>query len=201
MDQEPLQLAEGLVLIRDRAVPDPDGRRALLRRQLAAVLGRAPEDLRLAADGRGRPFLLPPDDHMYFSAAHRGDLLLVATSRDRPVGADLELLEPGLLEPSRGDVARSCFAPSEADWLDGLAGRARADGFLRLWTAKEAVLKARGLGIGGGLLEPDLTPVLPGPGPWPRSAIVAAGGERFGLDWFPVALPGAEGWAARATRL
>jgi hypothetical protein len=44
-------------------------------------------------------------------------------------------------------VARRYFTASEVAWLDGLPVPARTEGFLRLWTLKEAFIKATGKGL------------------------------------------------------
>jgi 4'-phosphopantetheinyl transferase len=44
-------------------------------------------------------------------------------------------------------VARRYFTASEVAWLDGLPVPTRTEGFLRLWTLKEAFIKATGKGL------------------------------------------------------
>ena len=125
-------------------------REAVLRRHLAERLGCPEAVLRLKRDPTGKPRLVAPTPRLSFSLARRERLLLVATAWDAPVGADLEPLDAG---HDGLDVARNFFAPGE---IASLGRAARAEGFARLWTAKEAVLKALGRGIVRGLAEPDL---------------------------------------------
>ncbi|MCG7402148.1 MULTISPECIES: 4'-phosphopantetheinyl transferase family protein [Caballeronia] len=119
--------------------------RCALRHLLAAETGDDPARLAFDAGDRGRPFLVhrnAPD----FNVSHSGGYGLIAMSRERRVGADIEEaratfdwrdLAPAVL----GDIDRR-----EIEALPDDAARNRA--FFDCWTAKEAVLKAHGDGIG-----------------------------------------------------
>jgi phosphopantetheinyl transferase len=69
-------------------------------------------------------------------------------------GIDAELLR-GAPNP-----ITSALSPSEVAVLEALSGRGRAESFLRLWTAKEAVAKADGRGLALPLPELDAAPVI-----------------------------------------
>jgi 4'-phosphopantetheinyl transferase len=83
----------------------------------------------------------------YFSLSHSGDYVGLLVS-SRLCGLDIEKLRPF----SKGDypegVARKCFTEAELAWLYAKrSGNARRRAFFKLWTAKEAILKALGLGL------------------------------------------------------
>lgn len=81
--------------------------------------------------------------------SHSGDGLLVAFMRGAVLGVDMEAERP---RPKALDVARRHFAPSELEWLEAQSRDDAGDvAFLRLWCAKEAVLKAHGHGLSFGL--------------------------------------------------
>jgi 4'-phosphopantetheinyl transferase len=61
---------------------------------------------------------------------------------DRPVGVDVELIEANAPEP-----AWNILHPRERDWLSKQNPDERVESFLALWCAKEAYLKAIGLGL------------------------------------------------------
>lgn len=115
---------------------------------LAAQLGIERDTLALARDAHGRPRLAPPLAGRDVSWSHSGDRLLLALAEGVDVGADLERLRPRarVLE-----VAQRFFAPSESAWLHAQDAGIRDLAFVRLWCAKEAVLKAHGRGIAFGL--------------------------------------------------
>lgn len=117
------------------------GRRLLLRAILAHSFGLPSDGLCFARQDHGKPVLRRHPD-LHFNASHAGDWLLVATSRHAPVGVDIERVMPELdwrtllNEVCCPAEARACLTSSDP-----------RTAFFRLWTAKEAVLKARGTGL------------------------------------------------------
>ena len=75
-------------------------------------------------------------------------VVAVAVGRGAALGIDLELPRSNSDWPA---IARRFFAQSEQDELFALPEARRADGFLRAWTLKEAVIKFTGRGLGLGL--------------------------------------------------
>ena len=123
------------------AQPDP------LRSVLASYLNRAADDVHLQRGEHGKPFLADAPA-LQFNQSHSGGALLIAISRDQPIGVDLEISRrqrPVL------DLASRYFAPSETTALAALTAELQPFAFLELWSCKEAVLKAIGQGIGFGL--------------------------------------------------
>jgi 4'-phosphopantetheinyl transferase len=115
--------------------------------------------------------------------------MLVVVACGREVGVDVEPLGRG---PWLSLPSHVLTAP-ELRSLDGLAGQARNAAFLRLWTRKEAVLKAAGVGLA---VEPRLVAVS-GPAEPPEVLSVPASigtAARFGLVDLP--LPGFAGSVA-----
>ncbi|CAM5437899.1 4'-phosphopantetheinyl transferase family protein [Rhodanobacter lindaniclasticus] len=124
------------------------GRRPLLR-LLAAYLGVDGDELSLAQDAHGRPRLDSSHGQaLDFNWSHSGEHALVALARGIAPGIDIERRRP---RPRALALARRFFDAAEADALAALPEGARDEAFLALWTAKEAVLKAHGRGIGYGL--------------------------------------------------
>lgn len=100
---------------------------------------------------QGKPRLPPPLDGLGFSWSHSGDVAVLAIGRGPAgflVGVDVETVRP---RARALELARRFFAAGEAAWLETLAEDRRVAGFLALWTAKEAVLKAHGGGLSYGL--------------------------------------------------
>ena len=103
----------------------------------------------LQRDARGRPQLCTPRACHDCNWSHSGEGLLVALGEHVAVGVDMEWLRP---RPRALAVAARYFTPGEHDWLAAQAtADARDHAFLRLWCAKEAVLKAHGHGLSFGL--------------------------------------------------
>ena len=120
----------------------------LVRAWLAEVLGMAGDAVPLARDARGRPRLAGELARLDVSWSHSGDGLLIALGEGVDVGVDLERARP---RPRALELAARFFHPAEHAWLRALPEPERNEGFLRLWCAKEAVLKAHGRGIAFGL--------------------------------------------------
>ncbi|HEU5137071.1 MAG TPA: 4'-phosphopantetheinyl transferase superfamily protein [Steroidobacteraceae bacterium] len=143
-------------LVRDRRfLVEPARRlhrlaRGMQREVLASYLpGTSPRELEFVNGPAGRPALAAPHDAsgLDFNLAHTRGLVVLAVARGATVGIDVEIYEKNVpLE-----VARRFFSGVEADTLQALPGDAQPRRFLRLWTLKEAYLKAVGTGIAGGL--------------------------------------------------
>jgi 4'-phosphopantetheinyl transferase len=115
--------------------------RATVRRILAGHVGRAPESLAFVAGAHGKPSL-PGGPPFSFSNAQGCGLLGVGRARE--IGVDLECLRE---VPDAAGVAGCAFTPDErAAWL---AAGGDGSAFLRVWTRKEAALKALGVGLAG----------------------------------------------------
>jgi len=109
-----------------------------------AGVERAPE---IARTERGKPYA-PALAHIDFNLSHARDHVLIAVARNQPLGVDLERVDRRI---EIVDLARRYFARTEADGLEALPEAERPAAFLRLWTCKEAVLKAIGEGLSFGL--------------------------------------------------
>jgi len=123
---------------------------AALRTLLAKYQQHPAHDLCFIEGERGKP-VLDTCHHpapLHFNLSHSGDYALLALCRNHPVGVDIE--QQNEIRDAPGLIKRF-FTPVEAHALEGLSGAALLDRFYRLWTCKEALLKAEGVGITGGL--------------------------------------------------
>lgn len=111
----------------------------LLRETLGRYLDRSAKDLILHRGEFGKPFL--EGDPVHFNLSDTKDAVLVAVARE-PIGADIETMRR---RTDHQRVAEHFFtAPEVASIAAAADGKRR---FLELWTRKEAVLKASGVGI------------------------------------------------------
>jgi 4'-phosphopantetheinyl transferase len=116
---------------------------------LAREFGGEAEEYAFERDAHGRPQLRSAALDCNWS--HSGGHLLLAAGNGLRVGADLESIRP---RANALALVRRFFAGEEIAWLESRAGDGQAalEGhFLRLWCAKEAVLKAHGRGLAFGL--------------------------------------------------
>ncbi len=159
--------------------------RASLRRLLGEYLGCEPGAVELRTSEHGKPELVSAGSAaLHFNVSHSGDLALLAFASDSPVGVDLER------ERARSDVAKLSsrfFAPEEHAAILAAPPGERRRAFLAVWTAKEALLKARGDGLHG------LGDVRVALGPAGASAVATTGG-RDGERWSVQTLAPAPGY-------
>lgn len=166
---------------------------AQVRDWLASELGAPAASLPLRRDAWRRPWVDAPFEQRDVSWSHSGDGLLVALGQQVRVGIDLERRRP---RPRALALAARYFDPAEHAWLATLhEPLAREQAFLRLWCAKEAVLKAHGRGIAfgldrlrfeegpGGLRLVESHPDLGSPERWALRELVPAPGYLGAVAW------------------
>jgi 4'-phosphopantetheinyl transferase len=139
----PREFALDRLRCRWQAMPATARAQAIATDWLRDVAGDTAAD-GLQRDARGRPWL-PRGDAGW---SHSHGRLLIAYADHGRIGVDIEPMARDT-DPLR--IARRYFADEEIATLAGLEDDARHLAFLRLWCAKEAVLKAHGGGIAFGL--------------------------------------------------
>lgn len=157
--------------------------RGTLRRLLGAYLGVEPAAVPIGVADHGKPRLVAPHaEALRFNVSHSGDVALVAVSRSREVGVDLEAVRP------MRDLAglwRMVASPVEALRLESVPTSRHEAAFYRVWTRKEAWLKATGDGLSRPLQDLEVT-FLDGEAP---ALVHVAGLPGAGERWAIVALP------------
>lgn len=177
--------------------------RALVRSELAAALGVEPQALTFVAGRHGKPAVLDPPQPIAFNLSHSGEWVVLAwhmSSDAVALGVDVEHRVTGSRDVLR--LARRYFSRPEQLALEALAGDARDTLFYRLWTLKEAWVKAHGLALAPQLgsvsfsLANDRLAVAnvtahesgrfltgkPGKGAWAALCVLAANGQPVSVD-------------------
>ena len=151
--------------------------RAMLRSLLGHATGVDPADVVFAYGEHGKPRLAAGGPS--FNASDSGEFVVVALA-SAELGADIEVLRP---LARRDRLARRICTEREIEAFQAIPEARRDAALLRLWTCKEAALKAVGTGLPGGLrnVEIDLRPDGP-----PRLRRLR--GEVDGWTLLPVAL-------------
>jgi 4'-phosphopantetheinyl transferase len=131
--------------------------RGVLRVLLGCYLRRHPGSLGFDYSPYGKP-LLAGDFEIFFSTSHSHGLVLLAFTRGRDVGVDIERVRADLgLE----GIAARCFSPREIATLHSLRNDLREEAFFACWTRKEALAKAEGNGLALPLCRFEVT-LIPG---------------------------------------
>jgi len=125
--------------------------RGALRLVLGQLVDDTPEAITLRFGPGGKPELAgsrPPGiaPRLRFNVSHSDDLALIAISLDRELGVDLERLRT-ISEAER--IVETYFTAAEQAQFAALEPPDRVAAFLRGWTRKEAILKAKGVGLAG----------------------------------------------------
>jgi len=155
-----------------------------LREVLGAYLGEDPGAVSICEDDAGKPYLAAADGRpgLQFNLAHTRGVAVVAAALDRPVGADIERIDPD----TDLSVAEQFLGRGELDAFLPLDRREQVDTFFSYWTRKEALLKATGEGLAG---LTDLSAVA-----LSRAAVVEHC-SHGGCDWTVRRLDLPSGWA------
>ena len=105
---------------------------------------------RFVTGAHGRPELAPAPGAppLHVSLSHTEGLVAVAVAQTADLGVDVERVDP---RRRAVDIAEHCFAPEETAALRAASPEARPALFATLWTLKESYLKARGVGLWGGV--------------------------------------------------
>ncbi len=130
--------------------------RGILRVLLATALETAPESLRFFYAPHGKPALIQTEDapQLDFNLAHSDDSALLAFAWDRPLGVDLEAIKP---DTPCDELAQNFFSEVERAAYFALPEALRRSAFFRVWTRKEAYVKARGAGLSLPLAQFDVS--------------------------------------------
>lgn len=146
--------------------------RSALRRLLADAVKADPGRLRFELSDAGKPRLAGRAD-VSFNVSHAGEYALIALSHKRDVGIDVEAVNAAI---DWRELAPLVCTVAERRVLDSELPARQAERFFRCWTAKEALLKALGVGITEGLqaLTVDLTDNT---GPSPQVVVDASAFE------------------------
>jgi 4'-phosphopantetheinyl transferase len=116
--------------------------RGILREILGSYLEMNPSQLHFSFSSHGKPYL--GTTPLHFNVTHSEDLVLVAVSTACTLGIDIERIRP---IPEFEDIAINYFSMREAAELMALPQEQQRRAFYRMWTCKEASIKAAGTGL------------------------------------------------------
>ncbi|HEY7329468.1 MAG TPA: 4'-phosphopantetheinyl transferase superfamily protein [Gemmataceae bacterium] len=121
--------------------------RAAMRILLAGYLARRPQEVRFAYSNYGKPRLADANNggDLRFNLTHSHGLALLAVTRRREIGVDVERLRD--MERDGESLAQRFFSPRELAVLLSLPQDQRREAFFHCWTRKEAYIKAHGEGL------------------------------------------------------
>ncbi|HEY9863279.1 MAG TPA: 4'-phosphopantetheinyl transferase superfamily protein [Candidatus Obscuribacterales bacterium] len=119
--------------------------RGILRIILSHYLNLSPEQIKFKYSSKGKPSLDQDPPPLHFNLSHTNGKAIYAIAMEENIGIDIEYIR----EIEVISLAKRFFCESEYRWLNSLDSEAQYAAFFRLWTCKEAYLKATGEGLVG----------------------------------------------------
>lgn len=116
--------------------------RIKLRFILSRYAGTAPSKLNFSYKTYGKPILDGYPD-IRFNLAKVEDFILIAVAKNRDLGVDLERIS----NIDFSSIANRYFSEDENNALKKLEESEKRNAFFRIWTLKEACVKALGVGL------------------------------------------------------
>ena len=121
-------------------------RRGILKQIIAKYLAIEPKNLLFEYNRFGKPFLnsdfLKHD--LRFNMSHSKNIALYCISYQKDVGIDIEYIREDV---EFQQIIHRFFSHKEKEFIQKITIDKRREAFFRIWTRKEAVLKALGKGI------------------------------------------------------
>ena len=128
--------------------------RLMMRSLLGCYTGMAPSEVSFGRSVKGKPFL-PGFTDVTFNLSRSGSHAALAIGKETELGVDIELFDP---DKPVAELAAQTLTPDESRHFSVLpTEKERMRYFFRMWTLKEACLKASGEGIAAGLKNPSIT--------------------------------------------
>jgi 4'-phosphopantetheinyl transferase len=134
-----------------------------LRMILGTYCATQPRDLVFGSGSHGKPFLKEASVPIQFNLSHSGSRAALVVTRNMRCGIDIEKIRPEISDQA---IAARFFCARENEWLQSLPSEQRIEGFFRLWSVKEAILKADGKGMSIPLADVDTSNILAGMSPY-----------------------------------
>jgi 4'-phosphopantetheinyl transferase len=120
----------------------------ILRCILAAYTGSDPKEVRYEYTKFGKPVLvnLLKGNEIHFNMTHAEDNVFYIVSSKYEVGIDLEKVTECV---DWQNISRQYFSLQERNFIESVPRDQRTHAFFYIWTRKEALLKAKGVGLFG----------------------------------------------------
>lgn len=118
--------------------------RNILRHILSQYVNVPPQEIIFQYTKYKKPHLLHPSySNLQFNLAHSHDLIVYALTLDHAIGIDIEKIQ----DHYNHDVVKRFFSAQENNELTLLSAQDKITGFYRIWSRKEALIKATGRGL------------------------------------------------------
>ena len=129
-------------LLRDRQIVS----KSILRQVISKYLNIDNEAIEFRYNKFGKPLLSSKleDFKLNFNISHSEQIGIFAFAKGKSIGVDVEKIKCSL---KIEDVIELCLSDFEKNWFYEVAPEIRKEVFYKIWTAKEAFIKALGTGF------------------------------------------------------
>jgi 4'-phosphopantetheinyl transferase len=124
-----------------------------LRQILSWYCNEDPANVQFEIGSHGKPSLRQLSSDIHFNMSHAGDYVMIGVTEGAECGVDVEQHS----QLSEQEIAERFFCRREVEWM-----KINEFGFTRLWTMKEAIVKAVGRGLSIPLNDVDAVDVATG---------------------------------------
>ena len=118
--------------------------RSILRTLLGGYLNCSPTAINFTYNNYGKPSLKDNPTELQFNVSRTDEIMLCAFVLKSDIGIDIEAIKPNIDCIS---ISQHVFSAQERNTLQGLEGKELNSAFFRIWSRKEAYIKARGVGL------------------------------------------------------
>ena len=121
-------------------------RHGMVRAVLGQYIRNEPQAIRFVHEGSGKPNLDPEGDvhDICFSLSHTAEMICLGISKKSRIG--LDIVKSDSRYPFSA-TAQYLFTPGESQWITQTPSHEQHNRFFRIWSLKEALLKAMGGGV------------------------------------------------------
>ena len=151
---DPLELERANAYRRDQDRACWVSARGMLRRVLALELGMPPDCLAFGVGPHGKPTLVQ-NERLRFNLSHSDRYAVLGLSWDVDVGVDVEATPRGAKASA---IETRALTDRERRVITDLPLAKRGEALGTVWRRKEALLKALGVGLSGGMARIDSFP-------------------------------------------
>jgi 4'-phosphopantetheinyl transferase len=130
-------------LLRDREIVS----RGILKELISKYIGTDLEEIEFTYNKYGKPLLCRKlgGSDLCFSVSHSEYLGMFAFAKGNSIGVDVEKLQELFIDLE--DVIKLCLSDFEKSWFADVSPKMKNEVFYKVWTAKEAFIKAIGTGL------------------------------------------------------
>ncbi len=115
----------------------------LLRKLLASYTGISMMNIKFIYNDFGKPLLIN-NNNIKFNLSHSNEYCLIGINRNDNIGVDIEWINKNI---AIDDIAGNYFSNNEINKFNSVKPNHKITSFYKIWTRKEAFIKAVGKGL------------------------------------------------------